>query len=331
LVATATLLLTRRDVAGLLDLDACIAAVEAAFRIHGEGLAPPPAVTGTHSEAGSFHIKAAGLELSRPYFAAKVNANFPANGARHGLPTIQGAVVLFDGEAGRVLALLDSIEITTQRTGAATAVAAKYLARAVPSVVTVCGCGVQGRVQLRALSRVRSLRRVLVWDQDAQCAAVYAREMEAELGVTVRVVATPGAGAEASDIVLTCTSASQWFLGRHDVRPGTFVAAVGADNEHKQEIEPELLARSTVVTDVLNQAATMGDLHHAFATGVMTRDQVYAELGEIVAGKKPGRRTGDEIIVFDSTGTALQDVAAAAVVYERALATGAGVHVMLGG
>ena len=330
-MATATLLLTRRDVAGLLDLAECIDAVESSFRCHGEGTAPAPAVTGMDAQGGGFHVKVASLALSRPYFAAKVNANFPGNGARHGLPTIQGAVVLFDAEAGRVLALLDSIEITIQRTGAATAVAAKYLARRVASVVTVCGCGVQGRVQLRALSRVRSLRRVLAWDQEPDRAAVYAREMEAELGVTVQPVATPRAGTEESDVVLTCTSASQWFLGRGDVRAGTFVAAVGADNEHKQEIEPELLAQCTVVADVLSQAATMGDLHHALDAGLMTRDQVHAELGQIVAGKKPGRRNGEEIIVFDSTGTALQDVAAAAVVYERALATGAGVQVMLGG
>jgi len=108
------------------------------------------------------------------------------------------------------------------------------------------------------------------------------------------------------------------------------VAAVGADNEHKQEIEPALLAHSTVVVDVLNQAVTIGEVHHAIDAGAMTRDQVHAELGEIVAGKKPGRRSGEEIIVFDSTGTALQDVAAAAVVYERALAAGEGVQVPLG-
>lgn len=325
-----TLVLTRRDVAGLLDLDACITAVEAAFAAYGAGRVRPPAVAGVNTEAGGFHVKAATLDLGRPYFAAKVNANFPGNRSRHGLPTIQGAVILFDGETGRVLAVLDSIEITVQRTGAATAVAAQHLARRVESVVTVCGCGVQGRAQLRALARVRSLRRVMAWDQDPARADAYAREMGAELSVPVRAIAAPGPGSEESDVVLTCTPATSWFVGRRDVRPGTFVAAVGADNEHKQEIEPALLAHSTVVADVLDQAVTIGDVHHAIAAGAMTRDQVYAELGEIVAGKKPGRRSGEEIIVFDSTGTALQDVAAAAVVYERALAAGVGVEVPLG-
>jgi len=290
----------------------------------------PPAVAGVHADDGGFHVKAATLDLGRPYFAAKVNANFPGNADRHRLPTIQGAVILFDGATGRVLAILDSIEITIQRTGAATAVAAKHLARHVESVVTVCGCGVQGRVQLRALARVRPLRRVMVWDRNPAHADVYAREMGVELSVPVRAIESPGVGAEESDVVLTCTPATTWFLGRRDVRPGTFVAAVGADNEHKQEIEPALLAHSTVVVDVLNQAVTIGDLHHAIDASAMTREQVHAELGEIVAGKKPGRRSHEEIIVFDSTGTALQDVAAAVVVYERALAAGVGLQVPLG-
>jgi ornithine cyclodeaminase/alanine dehydrogenase-like protein (mu-crystallin family) len=325
-----TLVLTRRDVAAVLDLDACIAAVERAFAAYGAGTVRPPLVAGHHVDGGGFHVKAATLGLDRLYFAVKVNANFPRNRDRLGLPTIQGALALFDATDGRVLALLDSIEITALRTAAATAVAAKWLARRVASVVTVCGCGVQGRVQLRALARVRTLRRVFAWDSEIARAAAFAAEMASVLGVPVLVAPVLREATLESDVVLTCTTATRWFLGRADVRPGTFIAAVGADNEHKQELEPELLAASTVVADVLEQSATIGDLHHALAAGVMARDAVHAELGEVVAGRKAGRRAGDEIIVFDSTGTALQDVAAAAVVYERARAAGAGVHVSLG-
>lgn len=323
------LVLTRRDVVRLLDLPACIDAVEMAFERLGSGEAQAPAVAAVLGADGGFHIKAAALRLGRAYFAAKVNGNFPANPERRGLPTIQGAIVLCDADDGRVLAVLDSIEITVQRTGAATAVAARHLARAGESVVTVCGCGVQGRVQLRAFAAVRPLRRVYAWDVDADRAAAYAREVAEWCGVPVEVVTSPGAACRQSDAVLTCTAARRWFLGRDDVRPGTFIAAVGADNEHKQEIEPALLAASTVVVDVLEQAATLGDLHHALAAGVMTRDAVYAELGAVVAGRRAGRRTPEEVIVFDSTGMALQDVAAAALVYERAIAAGAGVRLPL--
>ena len=136
-------------------MEACIEAVEHAFRLHGESRAEPPGILAMHATEGSFHIKAGILDLGRRYFAAKTNANFPGNPARFRLPTIQGVVLLADADQGSPLALMDSAEITALRTGAATAVAAKHLARADASVATVCGCGLQGRAQLRALAAVR--------------------------------------------------------------------------------------------------------------------------------------------------------------------------------
>jgi alanine dehydrogenase len=326
---TPALLLTRSDVADLLDLDSCIAAVEEAFRLHGTGDAVT-GVLGIHVPGGGFHIKAGTLRLSRPYFAAKTNANFPNNPAKHGLPTIQGVIVLADAELGTPLALLDSSEITTLRTGAATAVAAKYLAREDARTAAIIGCGNQGWVQLRALRRVRPLTAVRVYDRDRGRAEDLARTLGPELGLTIDVANDPAAAARKSDIVVTCTSSNQPILDLGDVTQGAFVAAVGADNPDKQEIAPALLAASRVVVDVLEQAATIGDLHHALAAGAMTVDDV-SELGQIVAGRLPGRRAPTEVIVFDSTGMALQDVAAAATVYERALAAGRGVFVQLAG
>jgi len=330
-MTNATLLLTRSDVVDLLDLDMCISAVEAAFRLHGEGRAQT-GVLGIHVPGGGFHIKAGTLHLSRPYFAAKTNANFPANPAR-GLPTIQGVIVLADAELGTPLAILDSMEITTLRTGAATAVAAKYLAREDARTVGLIGCGNQGWVQLRAVRRVRPLTAACVYDRDRRRAEDLARVLGPELGMTIDVATGPAAAARAADIVVTCTSAQHPILDVGDIAPGTFVAAIGADNPEKQEIAPALLAASRVVVDVLDQAATMGDLHHAIAAGVMTRGDVAAELGQIVAGRAAaswgGRQSRDDVIVFDSTGMALQDVAAAAAVYERAQAAGRGTQVHL--
>ena len=324
-----TLLLTRSDVADLLDLDTCISAVEAAFRLHGEGGAQT-GVLGIHVPGGGFHIKAGTLRLKRPYFAAKTNANFPNNPAQ-GLPTIQGVIVLADAEVGTPLALLDSMEITTLRTGAATAVAAKYLAREDARTAAIIGCGNQGWVQLRALRRVRALTAARVYDRERHRAEELARGLASELGMTIEVANDAASAARGSDIVVTCTSSHQPILDLGDVTEGAFVAAVGADNPEKQEIAPALLAASRVVVDVLDQAATMGDLHHAIAAGVMTRDGV-TELGQIVAGRvKGGRRSPDEVTVFDSTGMALQDVAAAAAVYELAQATGRGTIVQLAG
>ena len=312
------LFLDSGDVRALLSIEECIAAVEQAFRLHGEGKTPKPGVLGVHAPHGAFHIKAGILDLGRPYFAAKTNANFPGNVERYGLPTIQGVIALFDAERGTPLAILDSREITSLRTGAATAVAAKYLARDDASVATICGCGVQGRTQLAAVAAVRSLNRVYAIDRDPQQARRFAREMSNELRIDVIAASDLGAASRESDICVTCTPSRKAILGAGDVSAGAFVAGVGADNEDKQELDPALLARAAVIVDILDQAAVAGDLHHAIAAGVMTRNDVRAELGEVVAGRKPGRMHNDEIIVFDSTGTALQDVAAAVAVYEKA-------------
>lgn len=327
-----TVILTRRDVVDLLAMDECIDAVERAFRLYAEGHAIAPGVHGAHVDGGGFHVKTAGLPLGdRTYFAAKVNANFPGNRERFGLPTIQGVIALFDVENGYPLALLESGEITSVRTAAATAVAARHLSRADATVVTICGCGVQGRDQLRALVRVRPVRVVLAFDVDRARAAEYATVMARDLGVRVDVADDLHEAARRSDICVTCTTSRRAILRPDDVAPGTFVAAVGADNPEKQEIDPALLAQSVLVVDVLEQCATIGDLHHALVAGAMTRADVRAELGEVIAGQKTGRTSDDEIIVFDSTGTALQDVAAAALVYERAIVTGRGLQVELVG
>jgi alanine dehydrogenase len=319
-----TRLLTRRDVASLLDLDGCIAAVEEAFRLLGEGRAPAPGILGFPAAGGGFHIKAAGLSLSRPWFAAKINANFFQNRERFGMPNIQGIVLLCDGENGYPLALLDSIEITIRRTGAATAVAAKYLARADARVVTICGCGNQGRIQLEALSRVRSLETAYAFDLDSGRAAEFAAEMSARLGIRVETAREPGPAVRRSDIVVTCTPSRRPFLEPGDVSPGTFLAAVGSDSPDKQELDPRILASAKVVADSLDQCAEIGELHHALASGAMKRSDVYAEISDLAAGRKPGRTTSDEVTLFDSTGTALQDAAAAAVVYEKAARAGQG-------
>ena len=313
-----TLLLSHSDVERFLTLEECIDAVEEAFRLHATGKALPPGVLAFHVGDGSFHIKAAALTLERPYFAAKLNANFPQNAPRHGLPTIQGVLALCDASTGAPLAVIDSMAITALRTAAATAVAAKYLAREACDAALICGCGAQAPAQLRALCQVRKPRRVFAYDQDRNRATAFAARLGQELALPVTPAGDLAQAVGACDIVITCTTSTRFLIARDMVKPGTFVAAVGADNEHKQEIDPLLLAQSTVVVDLLEQCRAIGDLHHALAAGLMTSSDVHAELGEIVAGTKRGRARDGEIVVFDSSGTALQDAAAAAVVYRRA-------------
>jgi alanine dehydrogenase len=308
-----------RDITNLLSVEACIAAVEEAFRLHGEGKAQAPGVLGMHADGGGFHIKAGFLDLRRQYFAAKVNGNFPGNPSRFGLPTIQGVLVLCDAEKGTPLAVMDSRDVTSLRTAAATAVAARYLARPASQTVTICGCGEQGRHQVRALAHIFRLRKVSAFDTSVERATRFADELSSELHLAIRPVSELRPAVAESDICVTCTPSQQPFLGPDDLPEGTFVAAVGADNPQKNEIHPSLMSKSKVVCDVLEQCAVMGDLHHALEAGAMNRADVFAELGSIVAGKKPGRESEKEITIFDSTGMALQDVAAAAVVYEKAV------------
>lgn len=317
-----TMLLTRGDVARFLSLEECITAVKDAFRLNGLGNAARPAILGVHAADGGFHVKAGMLRKEREYAAVKLNANFPGNRERWGLPTIQGIVVLCDAETGSPLAIMDSMEITILRTGAATAVAAAFLARPDANVVTLCGCGSQGRIQLRALRTVLPLRKAFLCDTDPRQAAALAHEFTPLLQAEVLSPDALPAALRQTDVCVTCTPSKSFFVRAGDIRPGTFIAAVGADNESKQEIDPSLFKGNTIVADLVEQCAAIGDLHHAIAGGIVSIADVHAELGEIVAGRKEGRTGEDEIIIFDSTGMALQDAAAAIAVYEKAQRAG---------
>lgn len=318
------LLLSRSDVARLMDYSAYVEAVDAAFRAAAAGSALAPPAAGFSVPDGSYHAKGAVLLAGdHRYVAIKLNANYPGNPAAHGLPTVQGVIYLTDAANGRPLALMDSIEITINRTGAATTIAARHLARADSRVATICGAGVQGRIQARAIVEALKLDRIHVWDIRPDAANRLAQQLAQELAIDVRAASNLGVARE-SDVIVTCSSARQAYLAPELVRPGTFIAAVGADNHDKQEIDPRLMASAIVVVDSLEQCAEIGDLHHALKDGVMSREAVHATLAELVSGSMRGRTTSDEITLFDSTGMGLQDVAAAAAVYRRALEKNAG-------
>jgi len=213
---------------------------------------------------------------------------------------------------------MDSIEITIQRTGAATAIAAKYLANSDSKTVTICGCGNQGTISLRALANVFSLEKVFAYDVNVTQAHIFADGLSHELGIEVVACKDLENAVGQSEIVVTCTPSKQPFLKKRFIRPGTFIAAVGADSAEKHELEASLLAENKVVVDVLGQCANIGELHHALQDKLITTEDVYAELGETIAEVKAGRSSSDEIIIFDSTGMALQDVITAAIIFEKA-------------
>ena len=318
------LLFNRSDVQELLSLAECIDAVEKVFHRQGEGKIPPSGILGVRTQTGGLHVKTACLSGAKKYIVAKLNTNFPQNYRRFRKPTIQGVIVLYDADNGRLLAVLDSMEITIRRTAAATAVAAKYLARQNSSVATICGCGEQARAQLRALCLILSLRKVYAFDIDSSASLGLAAQLSRELAIDIEAIRSLPGAIRSSDVVVTCTPATEFYVHKEDVAPGTFIAAVGADDSHKQEIDPALLASAKVVADSFQQVCSIGETHHAIARGLMRKEDVYAELSEVVAGKKAGRFNETDIVVFDSTGVAIEDAAAATVVYEKALITGIG-------
>ena len=300
----------------------CIEAIERVLRTAAD-IPMASGILGMSAPGGGFHIKA-GLLPNHPirptgYFAAKVNANFPGNPTGHGLPTIQGVLTLFDAATGVPLAVMDSTAVTIIRTAAATAVAARHLSRPDSSVVTIVGCGAQADAQLRALALVRPIARAFAVDIAPGLAKSFARNATQRLGFPVTATESLLEATTDSDIIVTCTPSRKAYLGREHVLPGAFVAAVGADNEYKQELEPSLLASSAVVTDSTAQCAAIGDLHHAIDSGAMTIEDVRAELAAVVADPRRGRRDAEEIVIYDSTGVAFQDVVASALVYERAV------------
>ena len=323
-----TLLLTRADIRSLMTPADYLNAVELAFKLSKRGEAPSPAPIHLPGLGGAFHGKGAVLLGEKKRAVLKLNGNFPGNPA-NGLPTIQGVVLLCDAENGSVLAVMDSIEITLQRTAAASALAAKHLARQNAKRLSVIGCGAQALPHAQAMLDVLPIEGGAVWDTDRKKTVTMAAAMSDALGVDFAAANSLREAARSGDVIVTCTTATTPFLCEADVTPGAFIAAVGADSPQKSEIFPALMARAKVVPDVLTQCLEMGDLRHAIAAGVMTAEQIYGELADIVAAPAHLMRSPQDIFLFDSTGTAIEDAASASEIYDRALQRGAGMMARL--
>ena len=316
------------EVSRVLPMRECVEALTRAFA-ESAGAPVRSFVGGVAATGGKFHIKAALREGERALFVAKTNANFPGNPAR-GLPTIQGILALFDAENGRLLALMDSGSITAIRTAAATAVAAKFLAPADARTLAIIGCGTQALQHVRAIREVRGITEVRALDLDRAAAEKLASAVRNEHGIDAKAFDDLRAATSDADIVVTLTSSRRAFLRKDDVRAGAFVAGVGADSPDKSELDPGLLADALVIVDDLEQCAEMGDLHHAIAAGRLAKAGVAGNLAEVAADPARFAPRADRVTVFDSTGIPMEDVVAAALVFERAEKSGTGSAVTLG-
>lgn len=258
-------------------------------------------------------------------FAIKISPGFFNNPAM-GLPSTNGLMVLFSTKTGLVQAvLLDSGYLTDVRTAAAGAVAARHLARPDAGVAAIFGAGMQAKLQLEALSLVRPIREARIWARDTAKAEAVASELTLKLGFPVHAKLDGRAAVEGADIIVTTTPSETPVLKAEWLQPGQHVTAMGSDAEHKNEIEPAVITGAGLyVADSLKQTRRLGELHHAIEAGLVTEGMGFPELGEIVAGRKPGRSGPEQITVADLTGTGIQDTAIATLAAARAAATGAG-------
>src|SRR3954452_23453316 len=287
--------------------------IEAAFAALGRGgvVMPPVLHLDLPERNAEMDVKTAYVP-GLPSMALKVSTGFFDNPKR-GLPSLSGMMALISAETGRVEAvLLDNGYLTDVRTALAGAVAADRLARVDARVAGVIGTGLQARLQLEALRLVRPIERALVWGRDPGKAEAAAREMRARLGPPVEAAASAERVVREADIVVTTTAAREPLVMADWLRPGLHVTGMGSDAPGKQELDPAVLGRADrVVVDRRSQAERLGELRSALAAGTVPPERPIDELGEIVAGSKPGRRSASEITVCDLTGTGVQDTAIA--------------------
>jgi ornithine cyclodeaminase len=287
-----------------------------AFRADGEGRTRVPAVINLEVPAahGEFHVKTAYID-GVPHVAVKVASGFYDNPAR-GLPSGSGLIALFDASTGFPAALLlDNGFLTDIRTGAAGALAADVLAKRDVDTVGVIGSGMQARHQVRCLATVRRFSRIVAWSPSGDSLAAYCEEMRRE-GYEASPAASAEAVCRAADILITATPSRQPLVRAEWLRDGTHVTALGSDAPGKQELAADCLDRADlVVVDRFAQCAAFGELKHAIDAGLLTRHDVHAELGAIVAGRKPGRTTDAQITIADLTGVGFQDTAIASAAF----------------
>ncbi len=323
-----TLLLTEEDVSQLLSMDEVMEVVESAFREKGLGHAQMPA------KVYLFYNKYDGDLRAMPSYleeldisAVKVVNVHPKNRERYDLPTVMAIIALIDPKNGAPLAIMGGTLITDMRTGAAGGVAAKYLAGEDSEVVGLVGAGAQARTQLMALlSLYDEIQEVRVWSRTKSTREAYVTEMKSEYGNVRRMVAVEEVrdAVEGADIVVTTTPSREPLVRNQWVEDGMHFTCIGADAPGKEELDPEILTRAKIIVDDWEQASHSGEINVPLSQGIISREDVFGDIGEVVAGSKPGRASSQEITVFTSTGLAVQDAVTANLAYKKAVAQGIG-------
>jgi alanine dehydrogenase len=323
-----TLILTDNEVKKLLSLSEVVEAVESAFKEKGLERVQMPAKIYLYYRKYNGDLRAMpsfleDLDVS----AVKIVNVHPENPVKNGLPTVMAVITLIDPATGAPLAIMGGTTITDMRTGAAGGVAAKYLARKNSKVVGLVGAGAQARTQLLALLEVYArLEEVRVWSRTEETKKRFVAEIQQASGGDVQVVSAANVRetVEGADIVVTTTPSRKPLVMNDMVSAGIHITCIGADAVGKEELDPAILQRAKIVVDDWAQASHSGEINVPLSRGLITRENVWAEIGEIVAGLKQGRQRQDEITIFTSTGLAVQDAVTAKIAYSKAIANSVG-------
>jgi alanine dehydrogenase len=320
-----TLLLRDDQIKELLSMSEVMEAVEMAFEQKGIGRVQMPAKVYLYFKNYNGDLRTMPSYLEElDISAVKIVNVHPDNPSKHKLPTVMGVIILIDPKTGFPLAIMGGTTMTDMRTGAAGGIAARFLARRDSKIVGLVGAGAQSRTQLRALFEVyNKLEEIKVWSRHSETRNVFLAEAEREYGHLCKFV--PGESVretvEGADIVVTTTPSREPIVMDEMVSSGMHITCIGADAIGKEELDPSILKRAKVVIDDWEQASHGGEMNVPLLLRdkIVTKEDVWAEIGEIVAGLKPGRTSEDEITVFTSTGMAVQDAVTAKLVYGKAL------------
>ena len=314
-----------REIAGLITPADAYAAVEAVFAAMAAGEARNfPVVREALGHEDALYGFKGGFDAAGPVLGVKAGGYWPHNLDRRGIINHQSTVVLFDPDTGRISAMVGGNLLTALRTAAASAVSIRHLARKDAKVLGMVGAGHQSAFQMRGAVAAHGFDRVVGWNLHPEMLPRL-EATAADLGLPFRAVTLEELGAEA-DVIITITSAFAPSLIAAHVRPGTHLACMGTDTKGKQEVEAALLARATVFCDERAQSVTIGEAQHAVAAGLIAESAI-VPIGEVIRGSHPGRRSAEEITLFDGTGVGLQDLAVAAAAVRLARERGVGMEV----
>jgi len=324
------LLISESEVAEILTIDEVIDAVEQAFREKGLGRVQMPSKVYINFEKnnGDFRVMPSYLEELDIAGVKIVNVH-PNNPKNYGIPSIIATIVLIDSKNGTPLSILGGTYITAMRTGAASAIATKYLARGNSRIIGLIGTGVQARFQLLAINEVLNLEEVKAYDISGEALNKFVEDAEKRYPLKVSKCKSIKGCVKNSDVVSIATPTTSPIVFKNWISPGTHINAIGADAPGKQELDPEILKAGRIIVDDLDQAIHSGEINVPFNQGILRKRDIFSELSEIIIGDKERRTKEEEVTIFVSTGLSLQDVATATIVFKKAKARNIGKWVTL--